>query len=36
VIPKSVHPERIAANFDVVRFQLEPDEVARIDSLSRR
>jgi diketogulonate reductase-like aldo/keto reductase len=36
VIPKSVRPERIAANLDVMRFKLEPDEVASIDSLSRR
>jgi len=36
VIPKSVRPERIAANFDLMRFSLEPDQVARIDTLSRR
>jgi 2,5-diketo-D-gluconate reductase A len=36
VIPKSVNPERIAANFDLMQFSLEPDEVARIDGLSRR
>ena len=36
VIPKSSHPERIAANFDLTRFSLEPDQVARVDSLSRR
>jgi diketogulonate reductase-like aldo/keto reductase len=36
VIPKSVHPERIAANFDLMRFSLEPDQVARIDTLSHR
>ena len=36
VIPKSVNPERIAANFDLMRFSLEPDQVARIDALSRR
>jgi 2,5-diketo-D-gluconate reductase A len=36
VIPKSVDPERIAANFDLMRFSLEPDQVARIDGLSRR
>jgi diketogulonate reductase-like aldo/keto reductase len=35
IIPKSVHPDRIAANFDVLGFALEPDQVARIDSLSR-
>ena len=35
VIPKSVNPERIAANFDLMRFSLEPDQVARIDTLSR-
>ncbi len=31
VIPKSVNPERIAANFDLMRFSLEPDQVARIE-----
>jgi diketogulonate reductase-like aldo/keto reductase len=35
VIPKSAHPERIAANFDVLSFSLTPDEVAQIDRLSR-
>ena len=35
VIPKSARPERIAANFDVLSFSLAPDEVARIDRLSR-
>ena len=35
VIPKSVNPERIAANFDLTRFSLDPDQVARIDGLSR-
>jgi diketogulonate reductase-like aldo/keto reductase len=36
VIPKSVAPQRIAANFDVNNFALTDAEVARIDSLSRR
>jgi len=36
VIPKSAHPERIAANFDLFSFALTPEEVARIDGLSRR
>jgi diketogulonate reductase-like aldo/keto reductase len=36
VIPKSERPERIVANFDVLSFSLDPDEVARIDGLSRR
>jgi len=35
VLVKSAQPERIAANIDVVRFSLSPDEVARIDALSR-
>ena len=36
VIPKSSHPDRIAANIDVLRFTLTPDQVATIDALSRR
>jgi diketogulonate reductase-like aldo/keto reductase len=36
VIPKSSDPDRIAANIDVLRFTLTPDQVARIDALSRR
>lgn len=33
VIPKSAHPDRIAANFDLFGFSLTDDEVARIDAL---
>jgi len=36
IIPKSSHPDRIAANIDVLGFSLTPDQVARIDGLSRR
>lgn len=33
-IPKSVHPERIASNFDVFDFELTPDELRAIDGLN--
>ena len=36
VIPKSANPDRIAANLDLLRFRLDPAEVARIDGLGRR
>jgi diketogulonate reductase-like aldo/keto reductase len=35
VLVKSVHPERIAANFEALRFSLDPGEVTRIDALPR-
>jgi 2,5-diketo-D-gluconate reductase A len=36
VIPKSAHPDRIAANWDVFGFSLSAAELARIDALGRR
>ncbi|HYB86973.1 MAG TPA: aldo/keto reductase [Streptosporangiaceae bacterium] len=35
VLVKSARPERIAANIDLLRFSLSPDEVARVDALAR-
>lgn len=34
VIPKSATPTRIAANFDIWGFRLDPGEIARIDALA--
>jgi diketogulonate reductase-like aldo/keto reductase len=36
VIPKSAHPDRITANFDLGGFSLTPEEVASIDDLAGR
>jgi 2,5-diketo-D-gluconate reductase A len=36
VIPKSAEPGRIAANLDLLRFALDPAEVASIDGLAGR
>ena len=35
VIPKSADKARIAANFDIFGFELDGDEVERIDALGR-
>jgi 2,5-diketo-D-gluconate reductase A len=35
VIPKTVRPERMAGNLDLLGFSLEPAEVARIDALGK-
>jgi diketogulonate reductase-like aldo/keto reductase len=35
VLVKSGQPERIVANIEALRLSLDPDEVARIDALSR-
>jgi len=36
VIPKSAHPDRIAANIDLFGFTLSPEQVAAIDGLAPR
>lgn len=33
-LPKSVHPERIKANFDVFDFSLDPDDLTRLATLN--
>jgi 2,5-diketo-D-gluconate reductase A len=35
VIPKSVRPERMAANLDLFRFELAADDVAALSALDR-
>ena len=35
VIPKSVRPDRVAANIDLFGFSLTPEETAQIDALAR-
>lgn len=34
-IPKSIHPERIAENFDIWDFEISTEDLARIDALDR-
>jgi 2,5-diketo-D-gluconate reductase A len=36
VIPKSAHPDRIAANIDLFGFTLSPEQVAAIDAIGAR
>jgi diketogulonate reductase-like aldo/keto reductase len=36
IIPKSAHPDRIAANFDLLGFSLASEEVVAIDDLADR
>jgi diketogulonate reductase-like aldo/keto reductase len=36
VIPKSAHPDRIAANIDLLGFRLTAPETAAVDGLARR
>jgi 2,5-diketo-D-gluconate reductase A len=36
VIPKSAHPNRMAANFDLLGFSLTPEDVATIDNMAAR
>ena len=35
VFPKTVHPDRMRENFEIFDFELDGDEMARIDGMNR-